>query len=375
MRNIIEIQNLMKTFRGGVVAVDDVSVGVKEGEFLTILGPSGCGKTTTLRMIGGFEFPDSGQIFLEGQDVTDLPAFKRPINMMFQDFALFPHMTVAQNIGYGPMIGGARQKEIKSQVEDALRTIELLDKAQNRPSELSIGQRQRVALARALVRRPKVLLLDEPMSALDARLREAMQIELKRLHEKLGLTFIMVTHDQTEALVMSDRIMVMEDGRVVQVGSPTELYEHPATPYVATFLGNSNLLSGEVIDVSAQGVTVSCGGVSIRSAQPGMKEKPGELVTLSLRPEKVLMLAAGVSVPPEFNHLKGFVREQFFHGDSIRLTVDIGIDRNISIHRQLEAGIDKVSLPLIGGEIAIAIDPENVSLFRGVSDDLSDALS
>jgi putative spermidine/putrescine transport system ATP-binding protein/spermidine/putrescine transport system ATP-binding protein len=229
---------------------------------------------------------------------------------------------------------------------------------------LSIGQRQRVALARALVRRPKVLLLDEPMSALDARLREAMQVELKRLHEKLGLTFIMVTHDQTEALVMSDRVMVMEAGKVVQVGTPTELYEHPATPYVATFLGNSNMLSGEITDVSARGVTVACGGVSIRAADNGTGARQGERVVLSLRPEKVAIVKPGDTAPAGFNSLKGLVREQFFHGDSIRLTVDIGIDRNISVYRQLEAGIDKVALPSIGSEIEVTVDPENVSLFQ-----------
>lgn len=369
MGNIIEIRHLVKTFRGGVVAVNDVSMDVQEGEFLTILGPSGCGKTTTLRMIGGFEFPDSGQVFLDGQDVTELPAFRRPINMMFQDFALFPHMTVAQNIGYGPMIGGAKKQEIKGQIEEALRTIELLDKANNRPSELSIGQRQRVALARALVRRPKVLLLDEPMSALDARLREAMQVELKRLHEKLGLTFIMVTHDQTEALVMSDRIMVMEKGRVVQVGTPADLYDHPATPYVATFLGNSNMLRGQVAEVTEMSVVVSCDGVSVRTAAKNSNAQPGEPVTLSLRPEKIIMLENGSSAPSGFNHLRGFVREQFFHGDSIRLTVDIGIDRTIAIHRQLEAGVDKVTLPMIGSEIEVIIDPDNVSLFHGQVDE------
>ncbi len=375
MTNIIEIRHLVKTFGGGVVAVDDVSVEVKEGEFLTILGPSGCGKTTTLRMIGGFEFPDSGQVFLDGRDVTDLPAFRRPINMMFQDFALFPHMTVAQNIGYGPMIGGGKKHEIKGQVEEALRTIELLDKASNRPSELSIGQRQRVALARALVRRPKVLLLDEPMSALDARLREAMQIELKRLHEKLGLTFIMVTHDQTEALVMSDRIMVMETGRVIQIGTPSQLYDHPATPYVATFLGNSNMLTGKVAEISDNGARVVCGDIEIRAGHGGSPIRSGEAVTLSLRPEKVAMLQPGTTAPPGFNHLKGTVREQFFHGDSIRLTVDIGIGRNIAVHRQLESGIDKVALPTVGSEIDMAVDPENVSLFPGIAADPSDALA
>jgi putative spermidine/putrescine transport system ATP-binding protein/spermidine/putrescine transport system ATP-binding protein len=366
MANIIEIRNLVKTFRGGVVAVNDVSVSVRNGEFLTILGPSGCGKTTTLRMIGGFEFPDSGHVILDGQDVTELPAFRRPVNMMFQDFALFPHMTVAENIAYGPWMGGAKKKEIKSQVEDALRTIELLDKADNKPFELSIGQRQRVALARALIRQPKVLLLDEPMSALDARLREAMQVELKRLHEKLGLTFIMVTHDQTEALVMSDRIMVMEVGRVVQIGSPTELYEHPATPYVATFLGNSNMLTGEVREVGADDVTVSCGHILLRCAGRHDSMRPGDPVTLSLRPEKVSMLISGATAPSHFNRMKGRVLEQFFHGDAIRLTIDAGVDRNIAVHRQLEADIEKTPLPSIGNEVEIAVDPENISLFPGL---------
>ena len=274
MAAILEIQNVTKTFRGGVRAVDDVTLAVEEGEFLTVLGPSGCGKTTTLRMVGGFEYPDAGRIVLDGRDVTDRPPYRRPVNMMFQDFALFPHLTVAQNIGYGLSIAGMKKREAAREVEDALRTIELLDKADRRPAELSIGQKQRVALARALIRRPKILLLDEPMSALDAKLRESMQVELKRLHDQIGLTFMMVTHDQTEALVMSDRIVVMDAGRIVQAGAPTDLYDRPETPYVANFLGTSNMVGGVVASVADGAAQVSCGaaeiGVALQGAAPAV---------------------------------------------------------------------------------------------------------
>ena len=271
MAAILEIENVTKTFRGGVRAVDDVTLAVEEGEFLTILGPSGCGKTTTLRMVGGFEYPDAGRIVLDGRDVTDLPPYRRPVNMMFQDFALFPHLTVAQNIGYGLSIAGMKKREAAREVDDALRTIELLDKADRRPAELSIGQKQRVALARALIRRPKILLLDEPMSALDAKLRESMQVELKRLHDQIGLTFMMVTHDQTEALVMSDRIVVMDAGRIVQAGAPTDLYDRPETPYVANFLGTSNMVAGVVSGVSDGAAQVRCGEADIRVTLQGRR--------------------------------------------------------------------------------------------------------
>jgi len=376
MAKIIELERLSKTFRGGLVAVDDVSLAVEDGEFLTILGPSGCGKTTTLRMIGGFEFPDAGSILLDGRDVTELPPYKRPINMMFQDFALFPHMSVAKNIGYGLMIGGMNRREIAPNVEEALRTIELLDKADSRPYELSIGQRQRVALARALVRRPRVLLLDEPLSALDARLRETMQLELKRLHEKIGLTFIMVTHDQSEALVMSDRIMVMDRGRVVQIGTPAGLYERPATPYVANFLGASNMISGKVVEIAGDCVTVGCGNISLRvvhdAASDGDGPIVGQPVTLSMRPEKIILSANGAALPTAANRLSGLVREHFFHGDSIRISVDIGTERLLVIHRQLDAGLDKAALPAIGSELAFAVNPESVNLFEQESEDAAD---
>jgi putative spermidine/putrescine transport system ATP-binding protein/spermidine/putrescine transport system ATP-binding protein len=376
MANILEINNVTKTFRGGVLAVDDVTLGVEEGEFLTILGPSGCGKTTTLRMVGGFEYPDAGQILLDGQDVTDLPPHKRPVNMMFQDFALFPHMTVAQNIGYGLTIAGVKKSEIKSEVEEALRTIELSDKADRRPAELSIGQKQRVALARALVRRPKILLLDEPMSALDAKLREAMQIELKRLHDQIGLTFVMVTHDQTEALVMSDRIVVMESGRIVQIGAPAELYEQPKTPYVANFIGTSNMIVGNVAEVTGDTALVRFDGTDIRAMVRGSAPVVGDTVTLSIRPEKVKLHEAGEEAGRKSaasNILRGKLRDKFFHGESVRLAIDIGSDQLFFVHRQLEAGLDQMALPEIGADVTLGVDAANIILFAGAREVSPDA--
>lgn len=376
MANILEIKNVTKIFRGGVLAVDDVTLAIEEGEFLTILGPSGCGKTTTLRMVGGFEYPDAGQILLDGQDVTDLPPHKRPVNMMFQDFALFPHMTVAQNIAYGLTIAGVKKSEIKSEVEDALRTIELSDKADRRPAELSIGQKQRVALARALVRRPKVLLLDEPMSALDAKLREAMQIELKRLHDQIGITFVMVTHDQTEALVMSDRIVVMEAGRIVQIGAPTELYEQPKTPYVANFIGTSNMVVGSVVSVADDTALVRFDGTDIRTMVRGAAPVVGDTVTLSIRPEKVKLHEASNGEGGDStssNTFRGKLCDKFFHGESVRLAIDIGADRLFFVHRQLETGLDQMALPEIGADVILDVEAANIILFAGAREVSLDA--
>ena len=255
MTDIIEVLGVTKRYPGGVLAVDDVTLRVREGEFVTLLGPSGCGKTTTLRMIAGFETPDRGRIALAGSDVTDLPPYRRPVNTVFQDYALFPNLTVADNVGYGLDVAGYGRADARRRVAEALELVDLGSKAKDRPHKLSGGQKQRVALARALVREPKVLLLDEPLSALDAKLRESMQVELKHLHDRLGLTFILVTHDQTEALVMSDRIVVMNEGRIEQEGSPSALYDRPSSPYVASFLGSSNLLPGRVVAADVSGGT------------------------------------------------------------------------------------------------------------------------
>ena len=247
MSDIVRIESVTKRW-GDVVGVDDVSLTVNTGEFVTLLGPSGCGKSTLLRMIGGFEDPTNGSIWLDGQDVTHLPPNRRDVNVVFQDYALFPHMSVGKNVGYGLKFTDAPRNQVATKAGEALDLVGLSDKYDAKPSQLSGGQRQRVALARALVRRPKVLLLDEPLSALDANLREAMQVELRHLHQKVGLTFIMVTHDQDEALAMADRVLVMRHGRVVQDGTPDDLYDRPASAYVADFVGSTNMFQSAVVD-------------------------------------------------------------------------------------------------------------------------------
>ncbi len=365
MAPIVRIENVTKTFPGGIVAVDDVSLEVEEGEFLTMLGPSGCGKTTTLRMIGGFEFPDSGRVLLDGEDVTEWPAYKRPVNMMFQDFALFPHMTVARNIGYGLSIAGVPRGEIAGRVAEALETIELPDKAESLPSQLSNGQKQRVALARALIRRPKVLLLDEPMSALDAKLREAMQVELKHLHERSGLTFVLVTHDQTEAMVMSDRIVVMKEGRIAQSGTPTELYDHPASAYVADFIGNSNMIPGRVSASDKTGATIGFESGEIRSLLDGASLTVGAMATISIRPEKTRYLGEGEMAPEGHNVVAGTVRGCLFQGNVIRIEMNLDIATEtpffVEVHMRSTAKLS--AMPQPGVRASVAFDPRAVSVF------------
>lgn len=238
---IVRIEGLTKRF-GPIVAVDRVDLEIARGELFALLGGSGCGKTTLLRMLAGFETPDEGRLFIDGQDMTDVPPYRRPVNMMFQSYALFPHMDVAANVGYGLRRDGVRGPEIAQRVAEILQLVHLGDHAARRPSQLSGGQRQRVALARALVKRPKLLLLDEPLAALDRKLREGTRFEMVRLQEQLGLTFVMVTHDQEEAMSMATRLAVMNAGRIAQIGTPHEVYEHPASRFVADFIGIANIL-------------------------------------------------------------------------------------------------------------------------------------
>ena len=295
----IRVRGLRRTF-GSVVAVDNVDLDVLDGEFLTLLGPSGSGKTTVLRIIAGFERPDAGTVELAGVDVTNAPPYARDVNTVFQDYALFPHMSVIKNVEYGLRVKRVPASERRARAEEALAAVRLTGYEDRAPSQLSGGQRQRVALARALVNRPKVLLLDEPLGALDLKLREEMQVELKALQREVGITFVFVTHDQDEALTMSDRIAVFNAGRIAQLGTPTDIYEHPTSEFVAGFVGTSNLLRGAV----AQAVI-------------------GKAGTYSVRPEKIRVLAAGTGAKSGERAASGVVREVIYVGMTTRFVVDI----------------------------------------------------
>lgn len=297
----VELRNVTKRF-GDVVAVDNISLQIANGDFFALLGPSGCGKTTTLRMIAGFEVPTSGELYIQGQYMGDTPPFRRNTNMVFQNYALFPHMTVARNVAFGLEMKRVPKAEIQRRVGEALDMVRLSGLGHRRPAQLSGGQQQRVALARALVNRPSVLLLDEPLGALDLKLRKEMQLELKKLQQQVGITFVYVTHDQGEALTMSNRIAVMHAGHVLQIGSPTEIYERPASRFVADFIGESNFLSGQVQGLEKEYVVVLVADqVAVRvAAGPGsvLAERglraemiPGRTVTLVIRPEKIRLLA------------------------------------------------------------------------------------
>lgn len=351
MTEIVRISSVSKRW-GDVVGVDDVSLSVQDGEFVSLLGPSGCGKSTLLRMIGGFETPDEGAIWLGGADVTDLPPHRRTVNMVFQDYALFPHMTVGNNVGYGLRVSGVPRGEVESRAKEALDQVGLSEKFDAMPQALSGGQRQRVALARALVRRPQVLLLDEPLSALDASLRENMQVELRRLHRAVGLTFIMVTHDQDEALAMADRVVVMRDGRVVQDGTPEALYAHPRTAYVAGFVGRTNLFSSDV-----RRGQVLCHGQPL-DLPKGLHERSGGL--FGFRPERARL--APLEQAHEKNSLKGKVAEVLFHGSAVRVVVEIG-GESVIVDRQLTGGREGDVLPLAGDAVSIEVDPQAIMAF------------
>jgi len=352
----VELINVIKEFPtprkdGTVRAVDDVSLQISDGEFFALLGPSGCGKTTTLRMIAGFEDTSSGQILIRGKAVQDVPPFHRPVNTVFQDYALFPHMTALQNVMFGLEMEGVKKAEALRRAKEALELVRLPQAAERKPRQLSGGMQQRVALARALVKRPAVLLLDEPLSALDLKLREAMRFELKAMQKSLGITFIFVTHDQEEAMTMADRIAVMDRGRVLQVGTPEEIYETPQTQFVADFIGETNFVKGTLIEKKDKyGVVKLDESTLIRAIPSNPDMAVGQEVTVAIRPEKLnLFPASGVmkypdsstdSVErykealvrdPDINVIQGVIHQDIYIGTDTRYIVGIGQNANIEL--------------------------------------------
>jgi spermidine/putrescine transport system ATP-binding protein len=313
----IEVRGVSKVFGSGdakVAALDNVSVSIRENEFFTLLGPSGCGKTTLLRLIAGFEFPTEGEILLYGADIAPLPPNRRPVNTVFQSYALFPHMTVGENIGFGLQMLGKRRAEVDARVAQMLKLVRMEELRSRRTSQISGGQQQRVALARALAPQPKVLLLDEPLSALDYKLRKDMQIELKRLQHETGITFIFVTHDQEEALTMSDRIAVMSAGKILQIGTPRQIYDHPAERFVADFIGETNFLNG-VIEAPVQNgqarVMLTSGAIVAATVAEGFQPKRN--ATVVVRPEHARLVEGKGDLNGTLENIVYFGTDTHFH--------------------------------------------------------------
>lgn len=325
MNNIIEIKDVEKIF-GDNVVIKKINLNVKEGEFLTILGPSGCGKTTTLRMIAGFESVTSGSILISGENVENKKPYQRNVNTVFQNYALFPHMNVYDNVAFGLVEKKIKKSEIKERVNQMLSLVQLNGFEKKMPAQMSGGQKQRVAIARALINRPKVLLLDEPLGALDLKLRKQMQIELKHLQRKLGTTFIYVTHDQEEALTMSDRIVVMNEGNIEQVGTPDEIYENPKSKFVAEFIGESNIFEANIEKIQGDKLTavLESGTVTIYGSNMTLEE----MIYISVRPEKIKCSFN----PVEGFTLKGYVKEHIYVGSIIKTIIELPNGRRIKMN-------------------------------------------
>jgi putrescine transport system ATP-binding protein len=321
----VRLEAVSKKF-GEFPAVDAVSLDIRRGEIFCLLGGSGSGKTTLLRMLAGFETPSAGRIYIDGDDMSAVPPYERPVNMMFQSYALFPHMSVEKNVAFGLEQERIAREQIRRRVAEILAIVQMTPYAGRRPHQLSGGQRQRVALARALVKRPKLLLLDEPLAALDRKLRERTQFELLSIQERLGVTFIVVTHDQQEAMTLATRMGVMDRGRIVQVGTPAQIYESPVNRFVADFIGSVNLLEGKVVAAGADGLVIRCEpfGCTVRAAQR-VDCAPGDTVWAAIRPEKIRLTGtmSGDPVEPRDNHLCGKVREVAYMGDVSICLVEI----------------------------------------------------
>jgi spermidine/putrescine transport system ATP-binding protein len=358
----VRLVDVVKKF-GDQVAVDRINLEVRDGEFFSLLGPSGCGKTTTLRMIGGFEQPTSGLIELQGQDVTWLPPFKRNVNTVFQNYALFPHLTIFENVAFGLRRKGVKASEIKARVTEMLQLVELPGFEARKPTQISGGQAQRVALARALINRPAVLLLDEPLGALDLKLRKQMQVELKRIQQEVGITFIYVTHDQEEAMTMSDRIAVMNKGHYEQLGDPESLYERPATRFVASFLGISNLLPARVID-SDDGYARASLADDTAIRVPHVLVNGRTLVNIGVRPEKIRLSQPTVAPPAGHNRLTGRVRDASYMGVSTQYLVE-SRGGTLTVYEQNVERATRAELWARGDEVQLTWSPDHSFVVPG----------
>jgi len=355
---VIQLDHVRKSF-GDFVAVEHADFGIRQGEFFAMLGPSGCGKTTTLKMIAGFEQPTSGKVLLNGADVSRVPPYKRNVNTVFQQYALFPHMSVADNVRFGPKSKKVPKSEYEPNVAQMLEVVRLGEFADRRPSQLSGGQQQRVALARALVNFPSALLLDEPLAALDLKLREAMQFELKRIQREVGITFVFVTHDQGEALTMSDRIAVMSEGRVEQIGTPQEIYNSPASLFVAGFIGSANLLPGEVVGTDgADTVVVLTAGHTVR-ARTDIERPAGTPVSVMLRPER---LTASATARDDGRSIEGTVADVVFQGATARIVVHLKDESEV-----IASVVTGTGLPFLmpGNTVHLTWEPGSAFLLQG----------
>jgi len=350
----VELAGVTKRFGDEVVAVDGIDLTVEDGEFFSLLGPSGCGKTTTLRMIAGFEFPTEGSVRIHGSEMGLKPPNQRPVNTVFQSYALFPHMSVAENVAFGLNMKKVERAEVQKRVSRVLDQVQLSKRADARPSQLSGGMQQRVALARALVNEPEVLLLDEPLGALDLKLRQAMQVELKDLQGRVGITFIYVTHDQEEALTMSDRIGVMSEGRLLQVGRSEEIYEHPTSRFVADFIGDINFL-----DVTMNGASAARLANGVEIGVPAESNAVEGQVTVALRPERLALYDLDEEVPAGHNRVRVSVKRRMYYGDVHFYDVDAGIGVDIEVKEENRPGVE---LYEVGDETYLVWSPEAANL-------------
>jgi spermidine/putrescine transport system ATP-binding protein len=359
----VSLRDVTKRF-GDFAAVKGMDLDIPRGQFFTMLGPSGCGKTTTLRMVAGFEEPSEGTVLLDGEDVTGQPAFRRPTNTVFQSYALFPHLSVERNVAFGLQRRRISKDEVRRRVAEELERVGLAAEAKRRPRQLSGGQQQRVALARALVNRPAVLLLDEPLGALDLKLRKQLQVELKRIQQDVGITFVYVTHDQEEALTMSDRIAVMNRGVVEQVSDPETVYESPATTFVAGFIGVSNLMPGEVISANGAGAELRLdAGPTVRTPQSG-GATPGERAHAVVRPEKLVLAPAGDAAPDGRPSVEGQVESSLYLGTATQMVVKLGDGTRMTVLVPNADAEARRELPVAGDGARLSWSDENIHIVR-----------